>query len=95
MFVGLLRRVVNVSSMQLVVRWMLRVHVRQILWLAESNRHVLLNFDRPIVQEGGLVTPQTNGAHCSGKKRVRAAHGFYVQHLAELSDGGADLYGFC
>ncbi len=78
----------------LVVRWMLSGHMRQILWRPEFNRDVLLNLDRPFVQESGLVTPQANGAHCSGKKRDRAAHVLYIQHLAELSDGGADLYGF-
>ena len=61
----------------------------------EFNRDVLLSLDGPFVQESGLVTPHANGAHCSGKKRNRAAHGRDVHHLAELSDGGTDLYGFC
>src|ERR1700686_2841737 len=74
---------------------MLSGRVRQILWRPEFNRDVLLGLDRPFVQESGLVTPQANGANCSGKKRDRAAHELYIQHLAELSDGGADLYGFC
>src|SRR5713226_785279 len=69
-------------------------HARQVLWRPECNGDVLLSLDRPSVQEGGLVTPQANGAHCSRKKRDRAAHVLYIQHLAELSDGGADLYGF-
>jgi hypothetical protein len=38
--------------------------------------------------------PQANGADCSRQKRERTAHAFYVQDLAELSDRGADLYGF-
>jgi len=63
-------------------------------WGPEFNRDVLLSLDRPVVQESGLVTPQANGAHCSRKKRDRAAHELYIQYLAELSDGGADLYGF-
>ena len=79
----------------LVVRWPLSAHMRQILWRPEFNRDVLLSLDRSSVQESGLVTPPANGAHCSGKKRDRAFHELYIQHLAELSDGGADLYGFC
>jgi hypothetical protein len=78
----------------LVVRGMLSGHARQILWRQEFNRDVLLSLDRPFVQESGLVMPQANGARCSRKKRDRAAHELYIQHLAELSDGGADLYGF-
>jgi hypothetical protein len=74
---------------------MLPAYLRQILWRLEFNRDVLLNLDRPFVQEGGPVTPLANGAHGSRKKRVRAAHQLYIQHLAELPDGGADLYGFC
>ncbi len=74
---------------------MLSGHVRQILWRPEFNRDVLLSLDRPFVQERGLVTPQANGAHGSRKKRDRAAYELYLQHLAELSDGGADRYGFC
>src|ERR1700686_784090 len=73
---------------------MLSGRVRQILWRPEFNRDVLLNLDRPFVQESGPVTPQANGAHRGRKKRCRAAHELYIQHLAELSDGGADLYGF-
>jgi hypothetical protein len=38
--------------------------------------------------------PLADGTHRSGKKRGRAVQEFYIQHLAELSDGGADLYGF-
>src|SRR6266849_7811894 len=70
-------------------------YARQMPWRPEFNRDVLLSLDRPFVQESGLVTPQTNGAHCSRKKRERATHVLYIQHLAELPDGGADLYGFC
>src|ERR1700739_3617033 len=70
-------------------------HMRQMLWRPEFNRDVLLSLNRSSVQESGLVTPPANGAHCSRKKRDRAAHKLYIQHLAELSDGGADLYGFC
>jgi len=69
-------------------------HARGTLWRPELNSDVLLSLDRPLVYKSGLVTPQANGAHSSRKKRERAAHAFYVQHLAELSDGGADLYGF-
>jgi len=76
------------------VRWMPSGHARQMLWRPEFNGDVLLSLDRPSVQESGLVTPQANGAHCGRKKRDRAAHVLYIQHLAELSDGGADLYGF-
>src|ERR1700676_4096428 len=68
-------------------------HVRM-LGRPEFNGDVPLRLDRPAVQEGGLVTPLANGAHGSRKKRCRAAHVLYIQHLAELSDGGADLYGF-
>ena len=66
----------------------------QILWRPEYNGDVLLNLDRSSIQASGFVTPPANGAHSSRKKRVRAAHELYSQHLAELSDGGADLYGF-
>ena len=69
-------------------------HARQMPWWPECNGDVLLSLDRPAVQESGVVTPQANGAHCSRKKRSRAAHVLYIQHLAEFSDGGADLYGF-
>src|SRR5580704_8673083 len=68
--------------------------MRQILWWLEFNRDVLLGLNRFIVQESGLVAPLANGAHCSRKKRGRAAQALYIQHLAELSDAGADLYGF-
>jgi len=78
----------------LVVRWMPSGHARRMLWRPECNGDVLLSLDRPAVQESGLVTPQANGAHCSRKKRDRATHALYIQHLAELSDGGTDLYGF-
>jgi hypothetical protein len=64
------------------------------VWRPEFNGDVLLSLDRSSVQESGLVAPQANGAHCSRKKRDRAAHVLYIQHLAELSDGGADLDGF-
>ena len=69
-------------------------HARQVPWRPECDGDVLLSLDRPAVQESGLVTPQANGAHCSRKERGRAAHVLYIQHLAELSDGGADLYSF-
>jgi len=69
-------------------------HAWQMLWRAEFNGDVLLSLNRPTVQESGFVTPLANGAHCSRKKRARAAHVLYIQHLAVLSDGGADLYGF-
>ena len=75
----------------LVVRWMLSGRVRQILWRQEFNRDVLLSLDRLVVHESGLVAPQSNGARCSREKRDRAAHELYIQHLAERSDGGADL----
>jgi len=68
--------------------------MRQILWRLEFNRDVLSGLNRLIVQESGVVTPLANGAHCSRKKRGRAAQALYIQYLAELSDGGADLYGF-
>src|ERR1700675_1973442 len=71
-----------------------RADARQMLWRPEFNGDVLLSLDRPSVQESGLVTPEANGAHGGRKKRDRAAHVLYIQHLAELSDGGADLYGF-
>jgi hypothetical protein len=86
---------INPVEPPLLVRWMLSAHLRQILWGPEFNRDILLNLDRPFVQESGPVTPQANGAHCGRKKRDRAAHELYIQYLAELSDGGADLYGFC
>src|ERR1700740_2580913 len=68
--------------------------MRQILWRLEFNRDVLSGLNRLIVQEVWVVTPLGNGAHCSRKKRGRAAQALYIQYLAELSDGGADLYGF-
>src|ERR1700722_19802768 len=68
--------------------------MRKILWRLEFNRDVLLRLDRPFVQESGLVAPLPNGAYCSRKKRGRAAQALYIQYLAELADGGADLYGF-
>src|ERR1700745_2446343 len=68
--------------------------MRQILWRLEFNRDVLSSLNRLIVQESGVVTPLANGAHCSRKKRGRAAQALYSQYVAELSDGGADLYGF-
>ena len=80
---------------RLLVRWRLTAHLRQILWRPEFNRDVLLNLDGPFVQESGPVTPQANGTHGGWKKRDRAAHELYIQHLAERSDGGADPYGFC
>jgi hypothetical protein len=39
--------------------------------------------------------PLANGARRSTKKRTRAAHELYTQHLAKLPDGGANLHGFC
>lgn len=77
------------------MRWFPSAHLRQILWRPEFNRDVLLNLDRPFVQESGPETPLANGAHCGRKKRDRAAHELYIQHLAELSDGGANLHDFC
>src|ERR1700679_2437514 len=71
-----------------------RCHARRTLWRPELYGDVLLNFDGPIIQESGLVTPQPKRAHCSGKQRERAAHAFYFHHLTELSDGSPDLYGF-
>src|ERR1700751_4935232 len=68
--------------------------MRKILWRLEFNRDVLLSLDRPFVQESGLVGPLANRVHCSRKKRGRAAQALYIQYLAELSDGGADLYSF-
>jgi hypothetical protein len=68
--------------------------MRQILRRAEFNGDVLLSLDRSSVQESRGVTPLANGAHCGRKKRGRALHGLDIQHLAERSDGGADLYGF-
>src|SRR6202021_3033342 len=68
--------------------------MRKILWRLEFNRDVLLRLDRPFVQESGLVAPLAHGAHSSRKKRGRAAQALYIQYLAELADGGADLYGF-
>ena len=74
---------------------MVNGHMRQVPWRPEFNRDVLLSLDRSSVQESGHVTPPANGARCSRKKRDRTAHELYIQHLTELSDGGADLYGFC
>jgi hypothetical protein len=82
------------SQARLVERAMPGGHARGMLWRPELNGDVLLSLDRPLVYKSGLVTPQANGAHCSGKKRERATHAFYIQHLTELSDGGANLYGF-
>lgn len=79
----------------LIVLRMLRAYPRQILWRLEFNRDVLLNLDRPFVQESGLETPQANGVHRSRKKKGRAAYKLYIQHLAKLPDRGADLDGFC
>ena len=82
------------SKVLLVARRMLSGDVRQIPWRQKFYRDVLLSLDRPFVQESGPVMPLANGAHCSRKERGRAVHELYIQHLAELSDGGADLYGF-
>ncbi len=79
----------------LVMRSMVSGHMRQVPRRPEFNRDVLLGLDGSSVQESGLVTPLANGAHCSRKKRGRAVYELYIQHLTELSDGGADLYGFC
>lgn len=79
----------------LVVRWMASARLRQILRRAEFNGDVLLNRDGPFVQESGLVTPQANGVHRSGKKGSRAAQELDIQHLAQLSDRGADPNDFC
>ena len=73
---------------------MLSGDVRKILRRSEFNGDVLLSLDGLFVQESGLVAPQANGALGGRKKRGRAAHELYIQHLAEFSDGGADLYGF-
>ena len=81
------------SQAPLVLRWMASGHVRM-LWRPEFNGDVALTLDRPAVQQSGLVTPLANGADSSRKKRGGAAQVLYIQHLAELSDGGADLYGF-
>jgi hypothetical protein len=67
----------------------------QILRRPEYNPDVLLNLDGAPVEESRLVTPPANGAHGSRKKRGRTAHEPNIERLAELSDGGADLYGFC
>ena len=83
------------DRMKSVVRWMLSGDVRKILWRAKFDGDVLLSLDWLFVQESGLVTPQANSAPGRRKKRGRAAHELYIQHLAEFSDGGADLYGFC
>src|SRR5271156_5355549 len=64
------------------------------LWWQEFNRDLLLSLDRRVIHESGLVMPQANGARCSREKGDRAADELYIQHLAERSDGGADLYGF-
>jgi hypothetical protein len=64
------------------------------LWRPKFDGDVLLSLDRPIVQESRLVAPEANGADRGGKKRERPAHAFYVQNLAELSDGRTDLYRF-
>ena len=69
-------------------------HARQTPWRLEFNGDFLLSLHRSSVQESGLETPPANGAYCSRKKRDRAAHVLYIQDLAELPDGGADLYGF-
>src|SRR5271156_1304913 len=66
---------------------------RQTLSRPEFNGHVLLRLHRPSVQQRRLITPLANRAHRRWKKSGRAAHSFYIQHLAELSDGGANLYG--
>ena len=60
----------------------------------EFNSDVQLSSDRPSVHESGVVTPLANGAYCSRKERGRPAHVLDIEHLAELSDSGADLYGF-
>lgn len=70
---------------------MLSAHLRQILRRPELNHDVLLSLDRPLVQEGGFVTPLANGAQGSRKERNRTAHELYIQHLAKLPDGGANL----
>src|SRR5579864_7110555 len=69
--------------------------MRKMLGRLEFNRDVLLSLDRPFVQESGFVAPLANGSRCSRKKRPRAAQELYIQNLAELSNDGADLYGFC
>ena len=60
----------------------------------EFDGDVLLGLHRHLVHKSGLVTPQANCADGSRKKRERAADAFYIQHLAEFSNGGADLHGF-
>jgi hypothetical protein len=69
-------------------------HARRTLCWPELDGDILLNFDGPIIQQSWFVTPQPKSAHCSRKQRERAAYTFNVHHLAELSDGSADLYGF-
>src|SRR5580704_6714714 len=91
----ILRLTASFRSTPLLVRWMLSAHLRQILRRPEFNRDVLLNLDRPFVQESRPVTPQANGAHCGRKKRNRSAHELYILHVAGLSDRGSDLYRFC
>ena len=67
---------------------------RRMLQRPEFDGDVLLGLHRHLVHKSGLVTPQANCADGSGKKRERAADAFYIQHLAEFSNGGADLHGF-
>jgi len=82
------------TSFQTAARCAMRGQARQILRRPEFNGDVLLRLDRPLVQKSRRVTPLANGAHGCRKKRERAAHELYTLDLAELSDGGADLYGF-
>lgn len=78
----------------LVVWWMLSASLRQMLRRAEFNGDVLLNRDRPFVQECGPVTPLANRVDCCRKHRGRAAQKLYILHLARCPDGGANLDGF-
>ena len=78
----------------LVVCWMRRAHLGQILRRAEFNGDVLLNRDGLFVQKGGPVTPQTDGVPRSGKESGRATQELDIQNFAKLADGGADPNGF-
>jgi hypothetical protein len=67
---------------------------RRMSWRPEFDGDVLLSLHGPLVHKSGLVTPQANGADCSRKQSERPAHAFYIQHLAQLANGRADLYRF-
>ena len=61
---------------------------------AEFDGDVVLGLDGLAVEEGGFVAPLADGGAGGGKEIVRAAEVLYVQDLAEISDGDAELYGF-